>query len=453
MNRNDPTTDARTRGLRRSLSVTALVFVMYFNISGGAFSLEGLVAEVGPGMALAILAILPVIWALPETLIVAELASMLPVEGGYYRWVQRAFGPLAAFQNGWMTWVYSLVDMAIYPVLFNQYLAFFAPGLTSTARWFISLAVIWGATFINLRGTSRVGWTSVVAGAIVLGAFLALTVFALPNMSHVPWRPFTVPGSSGFGALGVALSLALWNYIGWDNASTVQGEVVEASRSYPRALFRTLPLVTAGYLLPLCAALAASDWRTWTEGSWPAIARSSMAFGGGTVAVLLAVAGMVSALALFNSLLLAYSRIPLVLAADGLLPRGLSRLDARGTPRNAVLFSALFYSAFVLLPLGQLVVADILLYAFALFMEFGALVALRVREPGLRGEFRLPLGAGGVTILALVPVAILIVVVVLGLQDPEMGFPAIASALVVAVVGPVLYWLARRGAGPRRAIE
>ena len=59
---------------------------------------------------------------MPEVLIVGELASMLPEEGGYYRWVDRAFGRFWAFQNGWLTWMYSLVDMAIYPVLFNQYL-------------------------------------------------------------------------------------------------------------------------------------------------------------------------------------------------------------------------------------------------------------------------------------------------------------------------------------------
>src|SRR5436853_5399277 len=97
---------------------------------------------------------------------------MLPLEGGYYRWVQRAFGRFWAFQNGWLTWMYSLVDMAIYPVLFNQYLRYFAPGLSPRVEWLIMLAVIWGATAINLRGSVRVGRTSIVAGSfIVIGFF------------------------------------------------------------------------------------------------------------------------------------------------------------------------------------------------------------------------------------------------------------------------------------------
>src|SRR5436305_465342 len=138
--------------LRRSLGTISLVFILYFTTSGGAFTTETLIHSVGPGLGLLILLIVPLVWSLPEVLIVGELSSMLPVEGGYYRWVDRAFGRFWAFQNGWLTWMYSLVDMAIYPLLFNQYLGWFAPGLSPAVQWGISLAVIWGATAVNLRG-------------------------------------------------------------------------------------------------------------------------------------------------------------------------------------------------------------------------------------------------------------------------------------------------------------
>src|SRR5438270_2897507 len=138
--------------LKRTLTTLPLVFILYFSTSGGAFTTEGLVREVGPGLALLILLLVPFVYSVPEVLIVGELASMLPLEGGYYRWVQRAFGPFWAFQNGWLTWMYSLVDMAIYPVLFNQYLAYFAPRLSPSAVWGVGLVVIWGATALNLAG-------------------------------------------------------------------------------------------------------------------------------------------------------------------------------------------------------------------------------------------------------------------------------------------------------------
>lgn len=424
---------------------------MYFCVSGGPFSVEELVAGVGPGMALLLLLAIPLFWSLPEALIIGELASMIPEEGGYYRWVRRAFGRFWAFENGWLTWVYSLVDMAIYPKFFNLYLGYFVPGLDWKAQWVVSLAVVWGATFINLRGALPVGRVSLVCGLFVVVAFLALTLASLPHAAHAPWAPFLAPGTNTLGALGIGLSIALWNYIGWDNPSTVQGEVREASRTYPRALAITLPLVTAGYVTTVLATAAASDWTTWHEGGWPDIAVAAAGVLGRPLAVWIAIAGLVSALALFNALLLSYSRIPLAMAVDGVLPRLFASTDARGTPVAAVLVSAVFYSFFALVSFSSLVVADVLLYAMALFLEFGALVALRRKEPGLRGAFRIPLGTGGVVVLAAIPMAIMIAGVWLSLQDSEYGRYAVLGSVAAAALGPPLYWgLTRRGERPAR---
>ena len=430
--------------LARSVSTLSLVFILYFCTSGGAFTTEALVQSVGPGLALLVLVLVPLVFSLPEVLIIGELASMLPVEGGYYRWVQRAFGPFWAFQNGWLTWMYSLVDMAIYPKLFVTYLGYFAPGLSPGMIWGAGLLVIWIPTILNLMGSRRVGSSSVLAGTFIVTGFLALSIVALAHATHVPWQPFAAPDRTGASGLAVGLSIAVWNYMGWDNASTVQGEVRDASRSYPRALAIALPLVAAGYLIPLLTTLAASDWTTWTEGGWPAIALATGGRFGPMLAAWIALAGMISALALFNALLLSFSRIPFVMAADGLLPASLARTDARGTPRNAVLVAAVCYSVFMLLPFSGLVVADVLLYSLALMLEFAALIQLRRREPDLRGVFRIPLGTGGVVALAALPLGVLGLVVVLSFADGEFGVPALIGAAVAISLGPLAYLAASR---------
>jgi amino acid transporter len=435
--------------LPRGVSTLSLVFILFFCTSGGPYTTETLIHAVGPGLGLLLLLLVPIIWSVPEVLIVGELASMLPEEGGYYRWVDRAFGRFWAFQNGWLTWMYSLVDMAIYPVLFNQYLRYFIPGLDARLEWIISLAVIWGATWINLRGSVRVGRASVVAGSFVMLGFLAMSFASIPRLAHIPWQPFASGDAQGLGGLAVGISIALWNYIGWDNPSTVQGEVKNASRSYPRALAWALPLVTLGYFVPLLAALGASDWTTWTEGGWPQIAASIAGTVGRWIAIWIALGGMVSALALFNALLLSYSRIPFVLASDGLLPRALARLDARGTPRNAVIVSAVCYSFFALIACGKLIIADVLLYSLALFLEFGALLQLRKREPSLRGAFRIPLGRRGVGFLAALPMIVLLGVIGISFRNGEYGLPALIGATVAIATGPVIYRLARRRTVPQ----
>ena len=417
---------------------------MFFNVSGGAYSLEQLVSSTGAGLALVILAVVPVVWSIPEVLIVGELASAIPEEGGYYRWVHRAFGEFWAFQNGWWTWLYSLVDMAIYPVLLNTYLAYFVPDLSRPVKWIIALAMIWGATTLNLLGVSRVGRASIVAGSFVLVAFGLLAIGSIPHITHSPLIPLVAPGRDVTSTLGVGLSIALWNYVGWDNASTVEGEIVDASRNYPRALWRALPLVAVAYLIPLTTTLGATTLGQWHEGGWPDIARAAVGGNAGRViAVLIAVGGVVSAIALFNALLMAYSRIPFAMAVDGLLPRSVERVNGHGVPRNAVLISAVFYSIFALAPFGELVVADVVLYSLALFLEFAALIHFRQREPDLRGDFRIPTGTAGVIFLASLPVAVLLLVIVLGVRDGTYALPALAGALFGVLLGPVIYWVIR----------
>lgn len=428
---------------RRSsaLRLGPLVAVMFFTVSGGPFGLEGLVGSVGPGVALLLLVATPLLYSVPETLLIGELASMLPAEGGYYQWVKRAFGRFWGFWNGWLSWVYSLIDMAIYPVLCVQYVKFFAPGLGWLDGWLLALAMIWGATWLNLRGTRTVGTASGWFVAAVLAPFAVLAGVALvhwlrPPATPFPGTPFHAAGTSFLGALGLGMSQSIWNYSGWDNASTIGGEIEHATSTYPRALARTLPLVTVVYLVSIVPVLALTPWTSWTDGAWPDLARLVVGPG---LARWIALAGVVSAFALFNALLLAYSRIPLVLAQDGLLPPALAAVDARATPRNAVLVSAVVYSVFALLPFGGLLAGDVLLYTVALALEFAALLRLRRVEPGLRGAFRVPAGVPVLTLLAALPVLLLVVAVALEVRSRAIGLPGVLVAVCLAAAGPLAY--------------
>ncbi len=415
---------------------------MFFNVSGGPFGVEGLVGSVGPGVAVLLLVLTPLLYSVPETLLIGELASMLPAEGGYYVWVKRAFGRFWGFTNGWWSWMYSLIDMAIYPVLFLQYLRFFAGDIGRLPAWLLALALIWGATWLNLRGTRVVGAASGWFTAAVLAPFAVLAAVAVAHWvaaghaAAFAHDPFRATGASFLGALGLGISQSVWNYSGWDNASTIGGEIENAAATYPRALLRALPLVTAAYLLAVVPVLAVTEWRTWTDGAWPAIAS---AVAGTWLAAWIAVAGMVSAFALFNALLLVYSRIPLVLARDGLLPAALGVTDARGTPRRAVLASAVGYSVFALLSFEGLLAADVLLYTAALVLEFATLIALRRREPGLVGPFRVPLPTPALVVLAALPALVLALAVALEVRSRAIGLVGVAVAAASGLAGPAVY--------------
>ena len=178
---------------------------------------------------------------------------MLPEEGGYYRWVDRAFGRFWAFQNGWLTWMYSLVDMAIYPMLFNQYLTYFVPGLDARFEWAVALVVIWGATAHQSARRGARGTRARYSPA------RSSSPGSSPSRSPRCRTRRTSPGarSPRRKARGREWTRrrASRSRSGTTSGGTThrpsKGEVKDASRSYPRALAFALPLVVVGYLVPL----------------------------------------------------------------------------------------------------------------------------------------------------------------------------------------------------------
>ena len=106
----------------RRLGLFALVCVIYFTVSGGAFGVEPLVGAVGPGLAVLLIVVTPFVWSLPMALMVAELATMIPEEGGYYVWVKESLGDFWAVQEAWWTMGHCMTLTAMLPVLFVSYL-------------------------------------------------------------------------------------------------------------------------------------------------------------------------------------------------------------------------------------------------------------------------------------------------------------------------------------------
>ncbi len=115
--------------LRRQVRLVPLVGLIYFSVSGGPYGLENSISGAGPGMAMLLIIVIPIIFAVPCALMNAELGSGIPLEGGYYYWVKVAMGSFAAFVEGMSSWFTSFLDTALYPVLFVDYLANWFPGL------------------------------------------------------------------------------------------------------------------------------------------------------------------------------------------------------------------------------------------------------------------------------------------------------------------------------------
>jgi amino acid transporter len=425
---------------RRALGLLSLAAVIFFNVSGGPYGVEDTVSSFGPGLALLLLVVTPLVWSLPVALVMAELASALPEEGGYVAWVRRAFGPFWSFQVGWWSWVDSFVDVAVYPALFVEYVRLWRPGMDPLERWVLALTFIWVLTALNVVGIRPVGWSAVACAVTTLAPVVVLTAVALAQARTVPWLPWTTQETVGWESLGIGLAVMMWNYSGWDTPATVLGETRGPERTFQMAVFIALPVIALGYLLPVGAALAAgSEWTQWTTGALPQIAR---ALGGPILAHVVGAGALLSTAGLFLALLLTNSRLPYVLAVDGQLPRALAAVHGIfGTPWIAVVVSAAIYSVCAAFSFKELIVLDVWLYSLSLIVELAAFLRLRRSEPALRRPFVVPGGTAGAWLAVVLPVSCSVLAMV------TAGFVDMAVGIAIALTGPVAY---RAFAGRRR---
>jgi amino acid transporter len=418
-----------------------LVAATYFMVAGGPYGLEDILGGAGYARALLLLLLVPLFWSLPTALMVGELASAIPEEGGYYVWVRRALGSFWGFQEAWLSLAASVFDMAIYPTTFTLYLGRVFPHLTSGHRGLaLKVAIVFIATLWNLRGASAVGKGSVRLMAVSLSPFVLLILIALWRILH-GGPHFESAAFSPTRDLGTALSVTLWNYMGWDNASTIAQEVDEPQRNYPRAMFVSALAVMAVYILPLLAVWAFGIPSTrFSTGAW---ADAAGLIAGSWLAFAVVLAGSIDGLGTFSALTLTLTRLPYALAEDGLLPSVLRRINSRGVPWVSVVTCAVCWALALNLSFERLISIDLVLYGASLILEFIALAVLRVREPGLARPFRIPGGTPAAIAAGLGP-AILIAFALYAARAERVGpLPALLFAFIVAALGPVAWGAAR----------
>src|SRR4051794_40010459 len=207
-------------------------------VSGGPYGLEEIVAGCGYRGALIVLIVTPLLWSLPTSLMVGELAAALPDEGGYYAWVKRALGPFWGFQEAWLSLSASVFDMAIYPTIFVLYLERLAPAMTHGHRaLLLKLAVVAAAVIWNLSGAASVGEGSLKLWAVSISPYFVIVGIAIYAGTRGLLGPFGGHASMAHpasAAFSTAILVTMWNYMGWDNATTIANEVENPQRNYPR---------------------------------------------------------------------------------------------------------------------------------------------------------------------------------------------------------------------------
>jgi amino acid transporter len=341
--------------------------------------------------------------------------------------------------------------MAIYPTLFILYLGQFAPHAVGGTRGFLVGAGVMAACAVwNIAGIRAVGEGSKLLMLVLLAPFAVVT--ALAFFRHNIFPPAFTPHKASIDLLGGML-IAMWNYMGWDNASTVAGEVHDPQRTYPLAMCGAVALTTVCYIVPVYAlSRTGMNPSGFTTGAW---VQAASRIGGSWLGFAIVIGGMICGIGMANALVLSYSRVPFAMAHDGMMPKWMAKVHPKtGAPWVSIVVCTLAWIACLPLGFDKLIAIDIMVYSFSLLLEFAALIALRVREPGLARPFKIKGGIPVLVALSVGPAVVLTLALIENIGERAGPFSTLLWGAMLVLAGIAVYFVspARRAAAGAREV-
>jgi len=398
--------NAGTKLRKHRMSTLSLFLMTYCLVAGGYFGMEDMVSLTGPGLTLLILIIFPFLWSIPQALIASELGSAIPEEGGYYKWVQRAFGEYWGFQVGWWRTISCYVDSTLYVILAAAYINAFIP-LSGWQNFAVMALIVVFFTVVNIMGLKEVGRITSILMIFVLSTLVVFIIFGISNWQFNPVLPFVPAGQSFMSSIGFGVAFCIWVYSGYESMGTMAGEV-ENPQIIPKVTLMTIPVVTLVYILPIIFGLAShGNYDLWSVDHGISFVTIMGSYGIPALTLIFMLGAVACNLSLYNSYLASASRGYYVIAEDKLAPPILCKLNKKfGTPHLAIISMAVVNLALSQFGFATLVVIDVVLFMFAYLIWFLAAIALRVKEPNLERPFKAPFGTKGMIVMTVAPAII-----------------------------------------------
>ena len=375
--------------------------VLVSNVVGtGIFTTTGFMArDLGdPGLILSVWLVGGMI-ALAGALSYSELGAALPVAGGEYVYLRRAYGPFIGFLSGWTSFAVGFsAAIAAGAMSFAAYFLELVPlgdegGMPSTI---VGLALLWLITGIHLVGIGAGGLLQRILTLLNMGAIAGLIVAGL-MVGKGDWAHLTLSDTRATPSIGlsiVSLIFALYAYSGWNAAVYLAGEVIEPARTIPRALIGGTLFVTLLYLalngfyfyaLPVTELANAPIV--------PVANKVAVALLGSDAARLVTAMLCFTIAGAMSAMVWAGPRVYYAMAKDGVIPSCFCRTSGtRATPNNAILLQSLWASVLILSgSFERLVIYSGTALTIFSGLAVGAILVLRHREPDLPRPYRTPL--------------------------------------------------------------
>jgi len=320
----------------------ALMLGIGFLIGSGIFIMP-LVAAKAAGTYSLIAWVIGGIYSILAGLAFAEAAAKIPKAGGLYTYTHKAFGDFVGFFAGWTFWLGYWITIATEQWAIGWYLGFFMPQLSDLIR--VSIGVLIGLilTYMNYRGVetgAHIEDIFTVGKLIAIGIFIigALMFFKVSNL-----YPLLPSNTDALPAVGSALVLVLWAYLGQEIITVPEDEIKNARKTVPKAIVIAVLSVTAIYLLVATSFLGAVRWTDYVNSQSPLADVFREVTHSQIGGIIITIGGLVSIIGSLNAVILATSRIAFSMSRDGLFPKIFAKIHPKHkTPYMALLLQTVF---------------------------------------------------------------------------------------------------------------
>jgi amino acid transporter len=304
------------------------------------FGFAGIVLAAGLGSPLVIIVAIVAIALLGNTL--SQFSRAHPSTGGFITFVGKTFGGTSAVTTALVAGAGYIIAISSVLVISGGFLSIVIDYYTNVnIPWIIFSAVFTaGAMFMMFRG---VAVSTKLAGFFFGFELLVLLIVAIAalikhsgHLSGVPFQPSHV--LNGFSGLGLAFPLAIYLFIGWENSAALAEETTNPRRNVPRAVFLSIALMAATYLLVSYATVSGFGYNVTalTSAGIPFISVAHSI--GPWLAFIAYMAGLTSTLGVLIAAVNSQCRLIFNAGREGLLPRWIGKVDpVRRTPVNAII--------------------------------------------------------------------------------------------------------------------
>jgi glutamate:GABA antiporter len=411
-----------------------------------------------------------VFFFVPGALVINELSSRFPDEGGLYVWAKEAFGPFHGFVAGWTYWIYTvfyfpgllLASASMSAYVFGGHGAALAQD-RSFLLW-CSMGLLLVAVALNIVGLNIGKWLQNAGG---VGTFVPLLILvivaALVVLHHGSATHFTARNM-----------MPVWNwdtvnfwsqiafaFTGLELVSAMSEEVRDPRRTLPRAVYAAGALIAFIYIAGTFAVLALVPAGSIDpqSGVFNAIAVGSIALKIGFLGVLAAMLVTVGNAGGVGSTVAGIARVPFVVGIDRYLPAAFGKIHPKWkTPWISILIQGGLSGAFLLLSqisdttrgaYQSLVDIAIILYFIPFLYMFAAIIKLSRRSDRAANPHAIlvPGGQAGVWICGVLGFFVVLVAIIFSIIPPGdttskafFEFKVLAATIVFIVIGLALYW-------------